>query len=199
MKMKRIYVGLVGKAGSGKDEFCDRMALNSGSHVVSYRKAFADALKKTCAVMYGVNEEVFHDREKKEVVDARLGVTPRELLQKFGTDIVRQLDPDHWVKRLEVEVENTIPEASVTFGFTHQLVVIPDVRFQNEIDWVKENGGVVINIVRENPDVGEMDKSHLSETALNDVVDYDDVIENNGTLENLSEQAVIILNKYGLS
>lgn len=214
-----VYIGLVGKAGSGKDEFCKMLLNNTGRHVIGHRVAFADALKRVTADMFGVDVEVFHNRDMKEVEVEDLKMTPRKMLQWFGTDVVRSINPDHWVERMNKEVVDVImnyrkstgvmlnyPHIFIDYdgkagdkncprGATH-LIVVPDVRFENEVDWIVDGGGVIFNIERDDPDVGELDTQHASETS----VDYSkwDVVDNNGSLQSLNRKSISILNAMGL-
>ena len=60
-------------------------------------------------------------------------------------------------------------------------VVIPDVRFQNEANWIYGNGGHVIHIVRSGIDNVE---AHISEAGIG-MAPHDVVIINDGTIEEL--------------
>jgi hypothetical protein len=109
----------------------------------------------------------------------------RVLLQSLGTDIVRhKLNyPDFWVDR----VLDQIPILS--YYFDH--FAIPDVRFPNEIEKIKnlyEDEAVSIRIERSfGQDENEMiNTKHPSETALDDYK-FDYVIYNDGSIEQLEE------------
>ena len=90
-------------------------------------------------------------------------MTAREFLQYFGTDICRCIKPDVWV-------ENCINRM---LGSGTELAIVPDVRFPNEADAIKQAGGKVIRLTR-----SPHEDSHESETALNDYKDFDYVLEN---------------------
>lgn len=77
----------------------------------------------------------------------------RRLMQMLGSDVVRHIDKDYWVKRM-------IARLSVQFDFASQTAVIDDVRFQNELHMVKSLGGTVVFIDR--PDHPSRDE-HESE------------------------------------
>lgn len=61
-------------------------------------------------------------------------------------------------------------------------VAIPDVRFPDEANAIRDAGGILIRIDR--ADIPKID--HPNESALDDY-DYDHVIENNGTKQQLGE------------
>lgn len=77
----------------------------------------------------------------------------RSLLQWWGTEYRRSQDPDYWVKRL----------AKTIAGEQPRHAVISDVRFPNEFNWIKSQGGVVVKVVRP---AYAIPSTHLSECAL---------------------------------
>lgn len=64
--------------------------------------------------------------------------------------------------------------------------VITDVRFPNEVEAIKDRSGIMIRINR--PETDSNAGTHLSETALDDYQDWDIVINNNGTIEDLIQK-----------
>ena len=90
-------------------------------------------------------------------------MTAREFLQYFGTDICRCIKPDVWVENCI----NRMLESGT------ELTIVPDVRFPNEADAIKQAGGKVIRLTR-----SPHEDSHESETALNGYKDFDYVLEN---------------------
>lgn len=146
LKNKINLIGLCGESGVGKTTIANYIA---GRYEDTYIENFADALKRTCSQLYGIGLENFYNEELKEVVDPKVGVSPRQIIQNFGTDIIRAKAPDFWVNRLNDLLDGIrrLPEeGDYCEGDT---VVIGDVRFQNEIDWINLNGGLVIRIRRE--------------------------------------------------
>ena len=112
------------------------------------------------------------------------------LLQKVGTDIVREQRPNFWVDILSL------------FPNEWDFVIIPDSRFPNEIDSLKQAGLSVIHLrVRrenfESPLTAEQ-QNHPSETALDHVVP-DFLIVNDGTLEDLYNKVCnLVVDRYGV-
>jgi hypothetical protein len=72
-------------------------------------------------------------------------------------------------------------------------VVITDVRFKNEIVGVHERGGKLIRVKR--PGVDKAEWNHPSETEQLTIPDedFDYVLQNDGTLEDLTEKVAIAL------
>ena len=113
---------------------------------------YADLLKYICKTFFG------WDGQKDE--------KGRTLLQQVGTEGIRSQDPNYWVAFV----------ADMLYFFEDQwdYVLIPDTRFPNEIDYVKNF---------ESPLTEEQQK-HPSETAL-DEYEADVMLYNDSTLDNL--------------
>jgi len=124
-------------------------------------------------------------------------LTPRKLLQLLGTEAGRQIiHPNIWINALFADYK--------TLGFGDGDVavlefpnwIITDVRFPNEAQAIKDRGGIVIRVNRTRTVMVKGVKyflghdglpEHDSETALDDY-DFDHVIENNGSIEELVEK-----------
>jgi hypothetical protein len=104
----------------------------------------------------------------------------RSLLQFWGTEYRRSVDPDYWIKKVAERIAEEKPE----------VALITDVRFPNEMFFCLKYGEV-IKVVR--PGVPSPN-AHASETALAGWPDnqWSAVIYNDGTLEQLKQQAVYV-------
>ena len=128
-----ILVGIYGHAGAGKDTAAAYIKTNSamGQTVIS---SFAGNLKAACATIFSIPLHKFSDQAHKNVIDPRWGQTPRELAQYVGTELFRDnFGPDIWLHSLEESVALVTRQAKY-------MLLIPDVRFQNEADWIIDNG-----------------------------------------------------------
>lgn len=176
-----MIIGLVGYIGSGKGTVGDILVREHGYH----RFAFADALKDAVATIFTWPRGLLEgdsdvSRIYREKVDpwwsAKLGyeVTPRLILQKFGTEACRNGIADNiWIASLEKRMAG------------YQDVVITDVRFPNEIDFVRSVGGTIIRVQRgPDPTPEKLSKMHISETAWNSC-EVDWTIYNDKDLEGL--------------
>lgn len=106
----------------------------------------------------------------------------RYLLQYVGTDVVRKREPDFWV--------DFIIKTLSMFPNTWDYVLIPDVRFPNEIDRLKKAGFDVTHIRIERScenGLTEKQREHPSETAL-DNTHPDVVIVNDGSIEEMNQR-----------
>jgi hypothetical protein len=165
-----VIIGICGAAGAGKDTIAERLAEAHGFR----RIAFADPLYEMLEVMTGLPAAQMRDRTSKEQEIGWLGKSPRQLLQSLGTEWGRKhVSDDVWV-RLTMRTASQSP-----------LVAIPDVRFDNEAEAVREAGGQVWSVVR--PGVSCLSATtsrHSSERGISpDLVDV--VIVNGGDVQQL--------------
>ena len=168
--MRRI-IGFCGPAGAGKDLAASMVP---GGH----RIAFADPLYQGLAVMLGIDEAVLRDRSGKERPLAGFGASPRELLQTLGTEWGRAcVGRDVW---LRVAFWRWEQAAAAGAG----VIVVPDVRFENEARQIRGEGGEVWMIHR--PGV-EPVAAHESEAGL-PLRLIDRLIVNDGTADQLRER-----------
>ena len=80
-----MIIALGGKKGSGKDTLANYL-------VDKYnftRYAFGDPVKLVCKELFDLTEDQLHG-SLKDTVDKRLGITPREIFQKIGTEFGRE-------------------------------------------------------------------------------------------------------------
>lgn len=97
---------------------------------------------------------------------------------------------------------NLLAESLITHFYEFPKWIITDVRFPNEAKTIKEKGGIVIRVnrnfeQRKDLEYKEPVLQHPSETSL-DNWDFDHIIDNNGTLEQLKEKVQEMLTKFKL-
>ena len=198
-------IGVHGAARSGKDTVA--MYLHE-KYDNTWKVAFADPLKRGSAEMFGIPADAFWDDEWKERADDFWNVSPRQIAQFFGTEMVREnvnklipsVGQDFWVYRM-AHCLNGLGE-QVEYD-SDDVVVIPDVRFQNEYEWIVAQGGIIIHLTRPGADGMVGIHGHASEAGLSFTApDQTYLLVNNGTLEELYEEvdrAVKTANIYPLS
>jgi hypothetical protein len=190
-------------------------------------KKFAGKLKDVASILTGIDKKKFENQDYKKTYlsekwwtkkdDTTIKMTVRDLLQKLGTDALREgLHENVWVNALMADYKpevslNTFRYAkgySDTREFTdenkkfsiqefieyfkevpHPDWVITDVRFPNEAKAIKRVGGIIVRINR--PDHSPIN-DHPSEIGLDDWK-FDHTIDNNGNLEDLSKAIKTIL------
>ena len=190
-----MIIGISGKAGSGKDTAAKMLEVLYANPDISYEDFanrryknfadiqvvhFADILKETVQVLFAIGEWETNTQEGKRVTVDWIGKTVRELLQEVGQGLRDAIDPDLWVKALFANTEDWAN------------IIIADVRYPNELEAIKERGGILIRIDRNGAGAG----NHSSETALDDYNDWDFHIGNNGSMEDLFEAMRIFTKNY---
>lgn len=161
---ERLVIGFCGKKRSGKDLAAAVVQVIEPSFRVF---AFGDALKRECAEMLNIHVD---DIEKdKELY--------RPFLQWYGTDFKRRTNSNYWIDELSRTLD---ANSSVN-------IAISDVRFENEIEWVRQIGGSVIYIDR---DYQEDENSRHASEQVDSIANLcDQRIVNSGTPEFISEVA----------
>lgn len=189
-------IGIHGHAGVGKDTVADYIREQFTDVYVEH---FARPLKEAASIAFNIPLEHFYQREVKEVVNPFWNVSPRQIAQFVGTEMFREKLGDllgsersreFWLRRLHGRVSGeliTDRDGEYTSGDT---VIVPDVRFQNEYDWVIANGGKVIHISRPGFEGSVGITNHASEAGISARQGFEAnyLINNTGTLEDLYAQ-----------
>ena len=186
-------VAICGFQGSGKDTLANILIEKYGYTKLS----FAGTVKDVASVVFSWDRKLLEgdtkeSRDWREQIDEwwsdKLGIpnlTPRYILQQFGTDLFRNnFHKDIWVTCVERKLLN------------YDRVVITDCRFPNEIQIMKNYGATILHIYRgQLPEwfykvkIGEENppkELHASETSwIKESFDY--TIENNGTIKDLED------------
>lgn len=168
--MKVILIS--GRAQHGKDTLANflknALETNNKSVLIVH---YADLLKYICRVFFD------WDGNKDE--------HGRTLLQYVGTDVIRKQNENYWV--------NFIGQMLLFFNEAWDYVLIPDCRFPNEIDCLREMGLDVshIRVIRKDfiSSLTKEQQVHSSETAL-DNIEPDYYISNDGSLSDLQITAI---------
>lgn len=171
-------------------------------------KKFAYNVKYICALLIGctiddLENQSFKDQElgeewwywqgpefkipylqdpKFDLIDLPIKLvkpTVRLMLQRIGTEAMRnQIHSDVWVNSLlkdyKVDSKGVLPDWLIT-----------DLRFPNEAKAIKDRDGILIKVVRH---TSNPENEHESEKALDDFHDWDFIIENKSSKEDLINQ-----------
>jgi len=168
-----MLIGLVGKKTCGKDTFANFLVKDYFFH----KYAFANPLKDVCKSLFLLSDDQMSNQDEKEKQDTRWKLSPRQMFQLIGTDIVRnQIDQEFWIKHFKLWYESN--------SKSYEHIIVTDCRFQNEIDAVKEFGGIIIKIVRDDTFVD----SHISEAGIDNLTNIDKVIFNNNTKQDFYQR-----------
>ena len=170
----KIYV-ICGKARHGKD-----------TTALAIKKAYSE--KKVINLSYGSYIKEF--ARNISDWDGSEETKPRELLQHLGTEVIRNnIDKDFFIKRLCNDIR--------VYSYYFDVITISDARFPDEILTPKKlfDDVITIKVVRDNfeTSLSDDEQKHSTETALDNFNDYDYVIENNGSIEELDEKVKTIV------
>lgn len=144
-----MLIGLHGRKQAGKDTVCSRIAHVMAGVLEVERVAFADRLYASAAAALGVKVEQLNAWKTDPDVaiqvrdyggdpydpDLHANITVREYLQRYGTEAHREVFGfDFWVEQVPLEHDR-------------RIVVVTDVRFENEARAVRRAGGYVVQVV----------------------------------------------------
>ena len=183
-------IAFAGRKQSGKTTCSEFVAKYYNGVIEPFNSAkiynFADPLKKDiCMNILGLsyNQCYGEDIDKNTMTPIQWegkNLTAREVMQFVGTDIFRKMKNDVWASATINKINNDRPK----------LAIIADCRFPNEVDAVRNAGGIVIKLTR-NP----YNSTHASETALDEInysnSNFDFVIYNENI--NIQQQNQVVL------
>ena len=177
-----MKIAFVGKMRAGKDTCAEYLCNKYDSQIYK----FADRL-------YEMQEKLYEMAELPYSPDTK----NRKLLQYLGTDFVRTIDPDAWVKILEKKLRKIIiqdviyKEHALFNDYTPHNMFVTDARFPNEVTMLRSLGFTMVLVDRpleERIKFGASDLQHLSETALDGKFTPDLTIVNDKTLDDLYQR-----------
>jgi hypothetical protein len=194
-----MLIGVVGFARAGKDSVGQILVERAGFT----RIAFADKMKEfALAVDPYIPIEVMpansgpillgekvapitHFRRLSKVVadlgweKAKTNPEVRRVLQKIGTEGGRlTVGPNMWVDAVDLP---HVPDRTV----------ITDVRFLNEASAIQALGGVIWRVVRPGIEPANNHPSEMEQRSIRE----DDLIENDGSLEDLADTVMLALER----
>ena len=197
-------IGIYGHARSGKDTVKDFIVNNFKNH---YAMAFADPLKEAAAAAFGIPLDHFYDSESKEEINESWQVSPRAIAQFLGTEMFREtvakllpvIDNNFWIQRAHMRLTNAfVPEDEGEFTL-EDTVVISDVRFQNEYDYIINSGGIIIHLTRPGANGNIGISNHASEQSINlHSIERTYTCDNIGTISELHRKIanIVVSLKY---
>lgn len=151
------------------------------------KKGFADKLKDVCFQLYSWAglmpgpwyEENSERRKLKEVVLPLIGKSPRQIWISFGNEVKAATYTHTWVDYLLKTTQC-------------DFLAVSDMRFPYEADRIKALGGIVVKILR--PSVPHT--SDAADDPLLSYTDWDAVIVNDGTLGDLYNKVISVVDGY---
>lgn len=188
MTTKPLLIGLHGKPRVGKDTLA--------AHIIKrfnlLRYGPSVPLKDTVAAMFDIPRHYLDSDEHKDLVDPFWGITYRQMAQKVGKESSRDVfGDDIWLRHVEKklkEIEAAGPDDGNPYGDFDRAphydgIILADIRYENEVHWVKKHGGDVIFVLRNNAPKSS-DTGHVVDKGLPaDLADI--LIYNNGSIQEM--------------
>ena len=128
-------IGLLGRSRVGKDTVASYI---STIHPEFKIVRLSMPLKKAACELYGYTMEQIESHEK-ESMDSRWNKTPRESIQSLTDYMMGYMGQDFFTKKLyhAYDTKQTSP-----------YIIIPDIRYEHDIQEIKKRKGLVIKIER---------------------------------------------------
>jgi hypothetical protein len=174
-----ILIGIAGPAQSGKSTLAGEFR-----RLIEFRgqkyaeRPFAGPLKRMLASI-GVDVSDLSKNAPVPFLDGR--ITPRVMMQTLGTEWGRSLLPDLWLRVWRHELDDSV-----------HTVCVPDVRFDNEAELIRELGGIVVHVVRKPTANMLAVPAHASEAGITRMKG-DIIFRNDRGIEKMSQLAASIL------
>jgi len=164
IKKEPLIILIAGRARSGKSTLAEYL-----------KEEYKKQEKKVIVSPYTKYLKNYIEMITEEKIDEEN--KPRDMLQQISSKIIKEKlnKPNFFIERQVEDIE--------IYSYFADVILIPDVRFPNEITTLKEkfNNVISIGIIRKNY-ISNMTKEQaedITEIALNEYHNYDFEIENN--------------------
>lgn len=121
MLKKKLVIGFAGKKQAGKTTAARALQSMFSEHTEIL--SFAAPLKVLCKDMFGLTQEQMTDPVKKEIVDPRWNLSPRQTMQRVGKMFRDNFGEEYWVRKLVAEMNRV----------NKPIIIIDDVRYMEEL------------------------------------------------------------------
>lgn len=183
-----MIIGIIGKIGSGKSTGAEFLSQEFGYEEYSISKP----LKEVAKIFGFSHNQVFGTQEQKLEIHPYWGISGRTFLQKVGTDLFRN-NIKNVLPEMKIEDSPWLEIFKLKFIQNPKKYIVSDVRFEDEAEFIKKMGGIIIRINR-NEKGKEKGKEtvHISELEM-DKIKEDFSIDNNYSIEEYRERLKILV------
>lgn len=194
-------IAICGKANSGKTTVSKfimkeiRRQLKDKVYVSCKYLAFADPIKAMIRLMFPTLPEKYltgSSKFRSSIIPGAFTngkpLTVRQLHIDLGTEIGRAYKETIWLDAFDYAFE---------LARLKDVVIVTDTRFKNEFDHLKKLGFYQVRLLREDPAEVAVKINHSSELEQDSIrdEDFDFVLKNNGTLKDLKNEVIKIVNQ----
>lgn len=194
---KYIILGLSGKRGSGKDALYSKLAPLGWDRV-----SFADELKKKIRQDFNLTIEQTDGKLKETpcgyINEEGVELTPRDIMTLCGK-YYRSIDPMFWVKQAFKSLNDLDNSFTKADEVSVRKIVVTDVRFKNEVEYLKDRGAFIIRIDRDPAlNIYKIPLTDFTETSLDNYnFDHKITADRNVDFADLEREAKALDDKYG--
>ncbi len=168
-----MMIGLLGKSRVGKDTVAECLMQLMGEGNASLIR-LSQPLKDATCLLYGFTPQQV-EGPSKEIIVPELQMTPRQCIQKICTFLMKEHGEGFFSRRVFHQFDMNLVATNI--------VIIPDIRFANDISEIQKRGGLVIKITRNHEGVPQ----HVWEDGIDNMCG-DVTIENNTSMEDLRKK-----------
>jgi len=136
--------------------------------------------KLAAQAFFGLSDDQTWDVTQTTVKNPFWGITPKQMFQLLESMTLNSFN-DYFEQRSQRPI--TLSSRIITPLNTHQIMVISDIRFENEANFVRQHQGQIWHIIRHN---AKKVNDHSSERGVM-IKEEDVIINNNSTLEILAQ------------
>jgi uridine kinase len=184
MATQARIIAICGMKRSGKDTLANIIS----EHYTYEHVKISKKLKDTCKLLFNFTDDQM-EKDIKEEIDPRWGVSPRKCMQYFGTELMQyqiqnllNIGKKFWINSLLNEID---------VNSSSKKYVISDLRFLHEYEEIKKRNGLIICVDRvkthsSDQGVEATEDLHISEQEYKKF-DYDLIIKND-TIESMITQ-----------
>lgn len=178
-----MLVGLCGPEGAGKTTAARELIRHFEADIVP----FAAPLKKMLLALGVPHNHLYGSPAEKAMPLPMLeGKSARHAMQALGTEFGRDMiGRDFWANIWLRQIKSEDYDAD--------MIIADDVRFENEVEAIKKNGGIVICVVK---DIAQyaIQPEHRSEAWHH--LPFTRLVENDGTPQQLGKQLAHIVRDH---
>jgi len=185
--MGKLLIACHGLPGSGKDTFANFLIQGGGNWS---KVSFAAPIKRGLSAMFNIPMEDIENPNIKNSANYKFNRSIRYMAQTLGTEWGRTLIKDSvWVDLGQEAIEHAWDKG--------QSVINTDLRFENEAIRVKELGGIIVHIIRNDNKFDDANKingayNHASNITLDEkYIDF--VIFNSWTIDDFQREVTRVI------
>ena len=155
--------------------------MESGKSTIARELLYRFMVDKINAIVLPLAEPVKQIAEEHFGWNRKKDDKGRKLLQVIGTEAGRAYNPDLWIEKLDARIKQQPKET---------IVIVDDVRFDNEVDYIEAFGGKVFKIERDVSIKG----NHISEHGIDYRKHKIIAIDNNGVVDDVVDKIIHLSN-----